>query len=40
MDAVAVAGPQSDLAHLRGLAQRDIDFLEETIASGMVGEEG
>jgi DNA-binding CsgD family transcriptional regulator len=39
IDAAAVAGPRIELALLRGLAQRDVDFLEEAIASGMLAEE-
>ncbi len=39
LDALAVAGHRSELALLRGLAQQDVDSLEEAVASGMVLEE-
>ena len=39
LDALAVAGRRSELALLSGLAQKDLDSLEEAIASGMVVEE-
>ena len=36
LDALAVAGHRCELALLGGLAQPDVDSLEEAIASGMV----
>jgi DNA-binding CsgD family transcriptional regulator/tetratricopeptide (TPR) repeat protein len=37
VDAAAVAGPQGGLWLLKALAEEDIEFLEEMIASGIVG---
>lgn len=39
LDAVAVAGPHGELWLLEALAPKDVEFLEETIASGIVGGE-
>jgi len=36
LDSVAVSGPQGELWLLRALAPEDVEFLEETIASGIV----